>query len=133
MTGTDTFAGTALAPMWEWNHNSDATNSTANNLLTLHTATVTDDLYAARNTLTRRIHGRIGTGTVVIDFTNMADGDRAGLAAFRQVVVNVVPGVFSYSLDGNIFTGLGPSITLNTNWEYFMGIVSMPQRFLENR
>ncbi|KAF7375198.1 Xylosidase glycosyl [Mycena sanguinolenta] len=177
MTGTDTFAGTALGPMWEWNHNPDTTSFTVNDGLTLRTATVTDDLYAARNTLTRRIHGPIGTGTVVIDFTNMADGDRVGLAAFRhvtawigvlrdgntysvgftnnitqsevdwsttsigttvasvpiavkkiwlRVVVNVAPetsqtAVFSYSLDGNTFTGLGPSFTLNTDWQYFMG------------
>ncbi|KAI8311505.1 putative beta-xylosidase [Colletotrichum sp. SAR11_59] len=38
----------------------------------------------ARNTLSYRIRGPIGTGTVHLDVANMADGDRAGLAALRD-------------------------------------------------
>lgn len=83
-TGTDTFRGTSLGPMWEWNHNPDTTKYKVNNGLFLSTATVTTDLFAARNTLTHRIHGEYPVGTVAIDFTNMADGDRVGLAAFRD-------------------------------------------------
>lgn len=83
-TGTDTFEGTALGPAWEWNHNPDTSSYSVDGSLILSTATVTDDLYAARNTLTHRIHGEFPVGTVEIDFTNMADGDRAGLAAFRD-------------------------------------------------
>ncbi|KAF7297043.1 Xylosidase glycosyl hydrolase protein [Mycena indigotica] len=176
-TGTDSFSGSSLGPTWEWNHNPDTTKFTVSNGLTLRTATVTVDLYAARNTLTKRIHGPVGTGTLVMDFTNMADGDRAGLVAFRhvsawigikrdgsaytigmtngitqsesdwsttntgttvssvtitqkkvwlRVVANIAPNssrtaVFSYSLDGNSFTTLGPSFALNTDWQYFMG------------
>ncbi|GKT86527.1 xylosidase glycosyl hydrolase [Colletotrichum tofieldiae] len=82
--GTDTFSGSSLGPAWEWNHNPDASKFRVANGLTLNTATVTSDLYAARNTLTKRIHGPIGVGTVVIDFTNMADGDRVGLSLLRQ-------------------------------------------------
>ncbi|KAH7113167.1 family 43 glycosyl hydrolase [Dactylonectria estremocensis] len=82
--GTDTFSGSGLGPAWEWNHNPDTTKFKVSNGLTLSTATVTSDLYAARNTLTKRIHGPNGTGTVVIDFTSMADGDRAGLSLLRQ-------------------------------------------------
>ncbi|KAH7128990.1 family 43 glycosyl hydrolase [Dactylonectria macrodidyma] len=82
--GTDTFSGSSLGPAWEWNHNPDTTKFKVNNGLTLSTATVTSDLYAARNTLTKRIHGPSGTGTVVIDFTSMADGDRVGLSLLRQ-------------------------------------------------
>jgi beta-xylosidase len=176
-TGTDNFSGNTLGVAWEWNHNPDTSRFIVNNGLTLRTATVTVDLYAARNTLTHRVHGPTGTGTVVMDFTNMADGDRAGLAAFRhssawigvkrdgnsyvvgmtngitqnisnwstsntgttvatvgisvkkiwlRVVVGAAPNtskqaIFSYSLDGNSFTTLGPSFTLNTEWQYFMG------------
>jgi beta-xylosidase len=82
--GTDTFPGTALDVHWEWNHNPDSTKYSVNNGLTLSTATVTTDLTHARNTLTHRIHGPLPVGTVHIDFTNMADGDHTGLAAFRD-------------------------------------------------
>ncbi|KAJ7302730.1 glycosyl hydrolase [Mycena albidolilacea] len=83
-TNTDTFSGTALGAAWEWNHNPDTTKFSVNNGLTLSTATVTVDLYQARNTLTKRIHGPKGVGTAVIDFTNMAAGDRTGLVLLRD-------------------------------------------------
>lgn len=84
-TRTDTFDDSTLGPDWEWNHNPDETKYKAGNGgVTLSTATVTDDLYAARNTLTHRIHGEFPVGTLQVDFTNMADGDRFGLAAFRD-------------------------------------------------
>ncbi|KEY64414.1 hypothetical protein S7711_08472 [Stachybotrys chartarum IBT 7711] len=83
-TGRDTFTGTSLGPQWEWNHNPDTSRFTVNNGLTLSAATVTNDLYWARNTLTKRIHGPQGVGTLELDFSRMADGDRAGLALFRD-------------------------------------------------
>ncbi|KAI1773454.1 glycoside hydrolase family 43 protein [Hypoxylon cercidicola] len=84
-TGTDTFSGNTLGVDWEWNHVPDETKyKVGDGGLTLSTATVTSDLYAARNTLTHRIHGEYPVGTVEIDFSKMADGDRFGLAAFRD-------------------------------------------------
>lgn len=83
-TRTDTFAGTSLSVDWEWNHNPDPTKYSVKNGLTLSTATLTSDLYTARNTLTHRIHGPQPVGTVNIDYSNMADGDITGLAAFRD-------------------------------------------------
>lgn len=83
-TGTDTFSGSSLGPDWEWNHNPDPSRYSVSNGLTLRTATVTSDLYSARNTLTHRIHGEFPVGTIHLDFSGMADGDRAGLAAFRD-------------------------------------------------
>jgi beta-xylosidase len=81
----DKFAGETLGPAWQWNHNPDTTKFSLHNPgLTLHTATVTADLYAARNTLTRRLHGADPYGVVEIDFSNMADGDHAGLAALKD-------------------------------------------------
>jgi beta-xylosidase len=83
-TGLETFAGTALAHEWEWNHNPDNTKWSLNGGLRLQTATVTNDLYRARNTLTRRILGPKSTGTIVLDYSGMKDGDRAGLALLRD-------------------------------------------------
>jgi beta-xylosidase len=83
-TGIDTFKGTELGPEWEWNHNPDNTKWSVDNGLTLQTATVTDDLYAARNTLTHRILGPKSSATIVLDYSNMQDGDRAGLALLRH-------------------------------------------------
>ncbi|HET6709392.1 family 43 glycosylhydrolase [Amycolatopsis sp.] len=84
MTGTDTFPGPALKPHWEWNHNPDPTKFSVANGVKLSTATVTNDLYAARNTLTRRIQGPTSTGTATLDLTSMRDGDRTGLAMLRD-------------------------------------------------
>ncbi|KAI2627288.1 glycoside hydrolase family 43 protein [Hypomontagnella submonticulosa] len=111
-TGTDSFSGTALNHQWEWNHNPDVTKFTVNDGLTLKTATVTNDLYAARNTLTHRIHGPISTATIVMDTTNMADGDRAGLSLFRDQSAWI--GVLS---DGGVLkVGMVNSITMDGSW-----------------
>lgn len=84
-TGGDQFWGNSLGPAWEWNHNPDVTKFSFDSPgLILHTATVTNDLYKARNTLTHRLHGQFPSGTVQIDFTNMADGDTCGLALFKD-------------------------------------------------
>ena len=80
----DTFSGSALHPEWAWNHHADDSKWSVGDGLTLQTATVTDDLYAARNTLTRRIAGPASTATIELDYTAMANGDVAGLAAFRD-------------------------------------------------
>ncbi|KAK2808581.1 hypothetical protein FQN50_004613 [Emmonsiellopsis sp. PD_5] len=82
--GKDTFEGTALSHEWEWNHNPDTTKFSVDNSLFLQAATVTDDLYAARNTLTRRIPGPASSATIVIDISGMTDGDHAGIALLRD-------------------------------------------------
>ncbi|KAF5337608.1 hypothetical protein D9758_014917 [Tetrapyrgos nigripes] len=178
--GTDTFSSSSLSPQWEWNHNPDNSAWQLNNGLVLRTATVTSDLYAARNTLTHRILGPKSSGTILLDFTNMQDGDKAGLAMFRDIsawigmqqtgntrelvmvsglsmgptsnppwettntgsvvatasisgtqvwlraTADIAPAgtkiaTFSYSTDGQSFTNLGGSFTMNTDWEYFIG------------
>jgi beta-xylosidase len=81
-TGTDTF--TSLGPEWEWNHNPDNTKWTVGNGLRLQTATVTNDLYNARDTLTHRILGPTSTATITLDYSAMRDGDRAGLVMLRD-------------------------------------------------
>lgn len=84
LTGVETFAGTTLGPQWEWNHNPDNNRWSVNNGLRLQTATVTNDLYSARNTLTHRIQGPTSTATIELDYSTMRDGDRTGLAMLRQ-------------------------------------------------
>jgi beta-xylosidase len=84
MIGPDTFAGPSLGQRWEWNHNPDTTRFSFNSGLRLQTATVTNDLYAARNTLTHRIPGPTSTATIELDYSAMRDGDRAGLSLLRQ-------------------------------------------------
>ncbi|WFE25279.1 family 43 glycosylhydrolase [Solwaraspora sp. WMMD791] len=84
LTGVETFAGTVLGPQWEWNHNPDDSRWSVNDGLRLSTATVTNDLYSARNTLTHRIAGPTSTATVELDYSAMRDGDRSGLAMLRQ-------------------------------------------------
>ncbi|MEV4620673.1 family 43 glycosylhydrolase [Asanoa sp. NPDC049573] len=84
MIGPDTFGTAALGHRWEWNHNPDNSRWSAGNGLRLQTATVTNDLYAARNTLTHRIQGPSSTATIELDYSTMANGDRAGLAMLRD-------------------------------------------------
>ncbi|MFI7542180.1 family 43 glycosylhydrolase [Actinoplanes sp. NPDC049599] len=84
MTGPDTFTGSTLAPRWEWNHNPDTARFSVGNGLRLSTATVTNDLYNARNTLTHRIQGPTSTSTIELNYSAMANGDRAGLALLRD-------------------------------------------------
>lgn len=91
-TGLDTFQGRSLSHEWEWNHNPD--NSKWSLLggeggVQLHTATITNDLFSARNTLTRRILGPKSSGTFKLDIRKMADGDRAGAVLFRDVAAYI--------------------------------------------
>ncbi|KAF4920657.1 putative beta-xylosidase [Colletotrichum viniferum] len=81
----DNFDGSKLGPEWEWNHNPDNTAwELGTDGLTLHTATVTYDLYSARNTLTHRILGPKSSGTFRLNLANMADGDITGVSILRD-------------------------------------------------
>jgi beta-xylosidase len=84
MIGPDTFTSGALGHRWEWNHNPDNSRWSAGSGLRLQTATVTNDLYGSRNTLTHRIQGPSSTATIELDYGQMANGDRAGLAMLRD-------------------------------------------------
>ncbi|WP_431918253.1 RICIN domain-containing protein [Nonomuraea jabiensis] len=84
MIGPDTFTSGILGHRWEWNHNPDTSRFTTGDGLRLQTATVTGDLYNARNTLTHRIQGPSSTATIELDYSQMANGDRAGLAMLRD-------------------------------------------------
>jgi beta-xylosidase len=113
MLGTDTFSDAALGPEWEWNHNPDNTKWSAGSGLTLQTATQTNDLYAARNTLTHRIPGPTSTATIELDYSAMKDGDVAGLAALRDssawIGVKRSAGAYQVAMVNNI--------TLDSSWK----------------
>ncbi|KAK4196117.1 family 43 putative glycoside hydrolase [Triangularia verruculosa] len=125
----DEFRGSKLGPEWEWNHNPDNGKWNSGDGLVLRTATVTGDLFAARNTLTHRIVGPKSRGTFRIDVGAMRDGDRAGAVLFRDraayiglhktgntaslVMVNnlnLVEGSWTTSSTGSV-VATGPSVT----------------------
>ncbi|KXX73476.1 putative beta-xylosidase [Madurella mycetomatis] len=82
---TEEFRGERPGHGWEWNHNPDGEKwAMAGDGLVLRTASVTGDLFAARNTLTHRIHGPKSRGTFRVDVSKMSDGDRAGAVLFRD-------------------------------------------------
>lgn len=83
---TDDFSTGALSPFWEWNHNPDtsAFSFAEGGGLVLKTATVTDNIYWARNTLTHRINGPKAEAIFELDISQLANGDRAGAALFRD-------------------------------------------------
>jgi len=111
-TSDDSFNGTSLGPEWEWNHNPDNEAWSVNNGLVLDTVTVTDDLYAARNTLTHRILGPSSTGTIALDYSNMADGDRAGLVLLRDLSAWI--GVVKEG--DSVKVAMTDSIEMDTSW-----------------
>jgi len=113
MTGRDTFTGTRLGPRWEWNHNPDTSRFSVGNGLRLQTATVTNDLYAARNTLTHRIQGPTSTATIELDYSAMANGDRAGLAMLRQSSAWI--GVVR-NADGSSRVVMTDGLTMSSSW-----------------
>jgi beta-xylosidase len=188
LTQTDLFNGLQLSHEWEWNHNPDKTkwhlSDGPERGLTLQTADITKDLFAARNTLTRRIIGPKSIGTFRVNITNMHDGDRVGAVLFRdraayigvwnnnksstlvmvdnltlseggwqttgigrvaatgpvispqvtdlwlRIHADITPafgsnqerkGSFSYSLDGVIYTKLGPEFSMSNSWRFFTG------------
>lgn len=92
VTGIDNFQGSSLSPEWEWNHNPDNSKWKlvgGSGGLNLQTATVTNDLFTARNTLTHRIIGPKSYGTFRLDISSMRDGDRAGAILFRDVAAYI--------------------------------------------
>ncbi|KAL4789333.1 putative xylosidase/glycosyl hydrolase [Aspergillus venezuelensis] len=80
-----TFHNCQLDHRWQWNQSPDNSKwSTRQGHLVLETATVTDCLYLAANSLTHRTIGPESTATFCVDCTGLIDGDRAGAALFRN-------------------------------------------------
>ena len=84
---SDEFDDSRLQLVWQWNHRpmDDAWSlAERKGWLRLHTATVTDDLFAVRGTLTQRTAGPHCISQVKMDASGMAPGDRAGICAFQS-------------------------------------------------
>ena len=84
---SDEFDGEKLGLHWQWNHNPvDAAWSLTEcpGFLRLKTNRVVENLYLAPNTLTQRMEGPSCSAVVVIDYSHMKDGDRAGFATFNS-------------------------------------------------
>lgn len=109
----ETFTKATLGHEWEWNHNPDDTKWSSGDGLTLQTATVTNDLYAARNTLTRRIEGPVSIATIELDHSKMQDGDVAGLAALRDASAWI--GV--KKANGATRVVMTNGVNMNTSWK----------------
>ena len=91
----DNFRSYPLGMQWQWNHNPDNGKWTLferPGFLRLYTASVTDDVMFARNTLTQRIFGfhnleapyglatgKTAIGTIKLHVGHMQEGDMAGL------------------------------------------------------
>lgn len=94
----DPFASTVLGMQWAWNHNPDNTAWSLTERpgwLRLHTASVTNELVSARNSLSQRILGfspngtpsnsvQWSYGTAKMDISAMEEGDIAGLAVVQS-------------------------------------------------
>lgn len=90
MTTTDVFRHFPLDMQWEWNHLPQANGYSLferAGWLRLKATSTTDLLSQAQNTLTQRIYMRSdkpSIGTVRLDVTKLADGDRAGICIFQD-------------------------------------------------
>ncbi|KAF2276498.1 glycosyl hydrolase family 43 protein [Westerdykella ornata] len=116
VVGTDNFEGAVLSPEWEWNHNPDNSKWKlvgGSGGLLLQTATVTNDLFTARNTLTHRIIGPKSSGTFRIDISQMKDGDRAGTVLFRDVAAYI--GIHKEGSSSKLV--MVNNLNLDSNWK----------------
>jgi beta-xylosidase len=84
---SDDFSEAILGLHWQWNHNPiDAAWSLTEKpgFLRLKTNRVVENIYLAPNTLTQRMEGPQCSAYIVMDYSNMKDGDCAGFAAFNS-------------------------------------------------
>lgn len=76
-----------LNPVWQWNHIPDAQGwslTDRKGWLRLITTSLAHSIRDARNTLTQRSYGPTCTGEVLMDASQLKDGDYAGLSAFQN-------------------------------------------------
>lgn len=83
---SDDFGEPELDIHWQWNHNpvDEAWSLTERSgYLRLKTSRVVENLFWAPNTLTQRMEGPLCTGSVMMDISQMKEGDVAGFSAFN--------------------------------------------------
>lgn len=84
---SDEFNSEILGNHWQWNHVSDPEKwslTERSGYMRLHTATVTDNLSTAQNTLRQRVVGPESSAAIKMDISNMKDGDIAGLSVIQR-------------------------------------------------
>lgn len=84
---SDEFDSSKLNLHWQFNHNPDKSKyslTERKGFLRLHTATLTDSLLKARNTICQRILGPYSEATVSLDISKMKRGDRAGFVVLQD-------------------------------------------------
>lgn len=83
----DDFETDELDLCWQWNHVPNDTKwglTERPGFMRLHTATVTEDVSRAQNTLRQRVLGPESSATIKLDISHMADGDIAGLIVHQK-------------------------------------------------
>ena len=84
---SDDFDGACLGLQWQWNHNPDNDYWSLGKhpgWLRLENGSTSRSLTDARNTLTQRSFGPSCSGYILMDVSNMQNGDFAGLAALQD-------------------------------------------------
>lgn len=90
MATTDVFRNFPLDMQWEWNHLPNANGYSLferAGWLRLKATSTTTQLSLAQNTLTQRIfanNDKATIGTIKLDVTRLAEGDRAGICIFQD-------------------------------------------------
>lgn len=77
----------ALPLVWQWNHNPDNSLwsvTERKGFLRLKTGRIDTSFFLARNTLTQRTIGPVCSGIILLDISNMKDGDFAGLGLLQK-------------------------------------------------
>jgi hypothetical protein len=79
---TDDFSGSALKPLWQWNHSPDEKkwSLTARKGWLRLQSLPASDFWFARNSLTQRAIGPVSVVTTELDIKSLKNGDIAGLA-----------------------------------------------------
>lgn len=84
---SDEFDSEELGLHWQWNHVSDPEKWSLTErpgYMRLHTASVTNSLTNAQNTLRQRVVGPESDATIKMDISKMQDGDIAGLSVIQR-------------------------------------------------
>lgn len=78
----------SLPLVWQWNHNPEHklwSLTERKGFLRLKTARIDTSYLLARNTLTQRTFGPTCSGSVLLDVSNMKEGDFAGLSLLQKI------------------------------------------------
>ncbi len=84
---SDEFDDGSLDLVWQWNHNPDPAGwslTARPGFLRITNTRVDATLVGTRNTLTQRMFGPTGAGSVEVELGGMKDGDYAGIAALQE-------------------------------------------------